>query len=269
MSSGGGQSEEKKLSAKDLPPEIIENVFRMFDAGLSIHQVREALWRQGYHVSENAVRQLRKKWKERKEQQASPGMTPPSPGVKTGVESSGSLPPKEISVMERGPEISLGNPGRSDPTLPGSLPGSLPGGEYTDAIREPPKNPPASDAPYVVVTEDAQDALIISSPVDNPNKLSISLGGKTIEMDFRVEKIQTAAPQQPPAPPEHVNVYFVRPVEIIRKVVLDPEILCLYQWARARGYTGELSDFIRDVVRLYFAEKGIRVVIERRVVKTR
>jgi len=54
--------------------------------------------------------------------------------------------------------------------------------------------------------------------------------------------------------------------QIARKVVLNPKVLLLYDWIKARfGYDGDLSDFILDVIEDFMRSRNLKIMIVREI----
>jgi len=98
-----------------------------------------------------------------------------------------------------------------------------------------------------------------------------SLNERVEQLSKRIEGIVGAIGQpqasqtQIPQPQPEVNVLEGEYIPIIRKIAMNPKVLMYYQYARSRGFNGDLADFISEVVEGYFRDRGIKIAVLRGV----
>lgn len=90
--------------------------------------------------------------------------------------------------------------------------------------------------------------------------MTVDVGGKSVSVQYRVERV--GGREELP-----VKTYTVKATDLAKKVMLNPKVLLYYDYARAVGFEGDLSDFICNCIEFLFEKVlGIRVVVERKVV---
>ena len=97
-----------------------------------------------------------------------------------------------------------------------------------------------------------------------------SLKDRVEELSKRVEVLQSSMQPQPSQsqvmqPQPEVNVLEGEYMPIVRKITMNPKVLMYYQYAKSRGFNGDLADFISEVVEGYFRDRGIKIAVLRGV----